>query len=111
MADRSNHRIQVFDSQGSFLTKWGSKGAEDGQFEFPMDVEVDQFGNALVVDRNNERLQAFEPDGTFRLSWSTAGEKQGPAFFPLAISVDGLGRVYVRSSSDIQVFQGLANGG
>jgi DNA-binding beta-propeller fold protein YncE len=26
----SNHRVQKFDSTGNFITKWGSKGNNDG---------------------------------------------------------------------------------
>ena len=30
-----NNRIQKFDSNGKFITKWGSKGTGDGQFITP----------------------------------------------------------------------------
>ena len=32
VADSGNFRIQKFDSDGRFLTQWGSKGQYDGQF-------------------------------------------------------------------------------
>jgi DNA-binding beta-propeller fold protein YncE len=31
VADYDNNRIQVFDSNGTFITSWGSEGDEDGQ--------------------------------------------------------------------------------
>ena len=34
IADFANHRIQIFDRQGNFQRKFGSKGAEDGQFKY-----------------------------------------------------------------------------
>jgi hypothetical protein len=35
IADTDNHRIQVFDADGTFLGKWGSEGSGDGQFLAP----------------------------------------------------------------------------
>jgi len=32
VADRDNHRVQVFDGTGAFLAKWGSPGSGKGQF-------------------------------------------------------------------------------
>ena len=34
MVDLSNERVQVFDSQGQFLRRWGTEGSGDGQFKF-----------------------------------------------------------------------------
>jgi DNA-binding beta-propeller fold protein YncE len=44
VADTWNHRIQVFDSDGTFRTKWGTYGltADAGQLLYgPRDVAVD----------------------------------------------------------------------
>jgi len=54
-----NHRIQKFDSNGTFLTKWGSLGSGDGQFNKPRRVAVDTAGNVYVSDNNNHRIQKF----------------------------------------------------
>ena len=41
VVDTVNYRIQKFDSDGTFLTKWGSKGSGDGEFFGPRGLEVD----------------------------------------------------------------------
>ena len=41
VADYGNNRIQKFDSNGNFITKWGSKGTGDGQFDYPTGIAVD----------------------------------------------------------------------
>ena len=41
VADSYNHRIQKFDSDGNFITKWGSKGTGDGEFNTPHGISVD----------------------------------------------------------------------
>ena len=35
VTDSRNNRIQKFDSDGKFITKWGSQGITDGKFDFP----------------------------------------------------------------------------
>ena len=62
--DRDGNRIQVFDKNGTFLFKWGSKGPGDGQFTVPYSVDVDAHGNVWVADRENHRIQEFDKDGS-----------------------------------------------
>ncbi|WP_342304162.1 hypothetical protein [Methanolobus sp. ZRKC5] len=51
-----------------FVTKWGSEGTGNGEFDYCRDVGVDQNGNVYVLDRN--RVQKFDSGGTFITSWS-----------------------------------------
>ena len=41
VVDIDNDRIQKFDSNGNFITKWGSKGTGDGEFKTPIGIAVD----------------------------------------------------------------------
>ena len=66
VADCSNHRIQVFDRNGKFMLKFGSKGRGNGQLKQPGGVTVDQRNNQIVVaDTNNHHIQIFDEKGTF----------------------------------------------
>ena len=60
VADRRNDRVQVFDTSGNFVMKWGTRGSGDGQFNNPWDVTVDARDHVYVVDRYNSRVQEFE---------------------------------------------------
>jgi tripartite motif-containing protein 71 len=52
--------LQKFDSNGNFLTKWGSEGSEDGQFKKPEDIAADsKTGNVYITDTGNSRIQVF----------------------------------------------------
>ena len=45
-------RVQKFDSNGNFLTKWGLEGSED--------IAVDsKTGNVYITDTGNSRIQVF----------------------------------------------------
>ncbi|WP_081853913.1 6-bladed beta-propeller [Candidatus Magnetobacterium casense] len=60
VVDAGNSRIQKFSSSGQFLTKWGSKGSDDGQFKSPDGIAIDSSGNLYVVDAGNSRVQKFK---------------------------------------------------
>jgi len=62
VTDGFNARIQKFDNNGTFLTKWGCPGSEGGQFDFAQRVAVDGNGNVFVTDTagsGNNRVQKF----------------------------------------------------
>ena len=60
VADKDNHRIQKFDSNGTFVAKWGSKGSDHGQFDRPESLCIDrQKGSIFVVESKNHRIQLF----------------------------------------------------
>ena len=69
VADRSNNRIEKFDSSGTFLTKWGTlcdtsvSGVDgcDGRLKGPQGVAVDASGSVYVADTNNKRVVKYGP--------------------------------------------------
>ena len=56
-----NPRIQVFDTDGNFVTSIGTKGDGDGELSKPEHINIDSSGNVYVVDRGNQRMQVFAP--------------------------------------------------
>lgn len=59
VADWGNNRIQKFDSNGNYITKWGTQGTGDGQFQEPTGIALDSSDNVYIVDRDNSRIQVF----------------------------------------------------
>jgi DNA-binding beta-propeller fold protein YncE len=61
VTDKNNNRIQIFTSDGQFLTKFGETGSGDGQLSGPEGVGVDKESGAVyVADTGNSRIQLFE---------------------------------------------------
>jgi len=64
VADFFNNRVQKFNSTGGFVTKWGTLGTGDGQFNGTAGVAADSNGNIYVADFYNNRIQKFRPPDT-----------------------------------------------
>ena len=73
----SNHRIQVFDSDGRFLNQWGSLGYQNGQFRYPYSI-------ALTTAMAPGRL-GWSPSG----AWPRRTIRLRPASSSRTISNDG----------------------
>ena len=72
VADRNNHRIQIFDIGGRFTLKFGREGDQDDQLKSPYDIcQLAQYlspsssaSSLLVVaDFGNTRLSVWSCDG------------------------------------------------
>ncbi len=62
---RGDARVLKFDKDGRFLTSWGGKGKEPGQFDVAHGIVFDDKGLLWVMDRENQRIQVFDASGTF----------------------------------------------
>ena len=100
VVDSGNNRIQKFDPDGNFITKWGSAGSGDGQFSEPVGVATDSFGNVFVADSGNNRIQKFEPDGTFMTKWGSPGSGDGQFFHPVSVAISQFAVYVVDQGND-----------
>src|SRR5680860_385203 len=112
----TDHRIQKFTSNGTFLTKWGNHGVGDGEFAYPADVATDAVGNVYVVNGAlngaNAPIQKFTSNGTFITSWGTYGFNGDPGTFwsTSGIATDAGGDVYVADDLTGQVQKFTSDG-
>jgi DNA-binding beta-propeller fold protein YncE len=113
VVDAWNNRIQKFHLSNPctagttqvvpgvcFVTKWGSLGSADGQFNVPIGIALDSSGNVYVADVFNHRIQKFTNDGTFIRSWGSAGSGNGQFLYPSDVAVDSSGNVYVADEAN-----------
>jgi DNA-binding beta-propeller fold protein YncE len=62
VADAVGAVIRVYDVSGStpqFLYTFGEPGADDGQFNYPVDITMDGTGRLYIADRDNDRVQIW----------------------------------------------------
>lgn len=110
VADSNGDRIQKFDESGTFLTKWGTPGSGNGQFNDPFGIAVDASGNVYVADTFNHRIQKFDSSGTFKTKWGTLGSGNGQFNTPFGVATDAAGDVYVADSSNSRIQKFNASG-
>jgi len=65
VCDECNHRIQIFNSDGKFISAFGEKGEENGQFKSPIGIAINSRDNIIISERGNNRIQIFDSEGKF----------------------------------------------
>ena len=100
VADCENHRVQVFDSNGTFLRSFGQHGENAGEFNYPVGVAIDKDRNIFVTDKNNHRVQIFSWEGRHLASFGGKGNLDSQLFYPRGLSLDSAGNVIVADTGN-----------
>lgn len=104
VGDAGNHRIQKFDSAGTYITQWGSAGTGNGQFgNSQLLLGVDSSDNIYVVDSGLNRVQKFDSSGVYQSQFGTTGAGNGQFNTPIGIAFDSVGSIYVGDSGNHRV--------
>jgi DNA-binding beta-propeller fold protein YncE len=62
VVDAVGQNIKVYDVSGpepAFLFTFGDWGLDDGLFNYPNDIVLDQAGRLYIADRENNRIQVW----------------------------------------------------
>jgi tripartite motif-containing protein 71 len=73
VSDYNNHRVQVFDENGTFLRTFGTYGGGDGQINYSNGVGVGPDDKVYVSSKHSNKIQVFSKDGNFSRSIATNG--------------------------------------
>jgi sugar lactone lactonase YvrE len=95
--DRSR-RIQKFNSEGNFVSKFAFPAAKPGELSAPIGVLVDREGNLYVADDANFRIQKFDRNGRPVLNFGQFGNGDGEFNGVESISMDRFGNLYAVDS-------------
>ena len=108
ITDEQNQRVTVFDGEGNFLRKWGTRGSGDGEFNGPAGIAAGPDGSIFVVEQHNARVQKFTAEGDYIGQWGSHGNGPGQFNLPWGADTDTAGNVYVADwrNDRIQKFTG-----
>ena len=88
VADRGNHRIQVFDENGTLLKIWPNIRQMDYLLATPD-------GFLWGVDGMTNKVLKYDLEGHLQYSWGTQGAFDGGLSSPHGMSVDQEGNLYI----------------
>jgi len=106
-----NHQISILDSNGKRIRTIGSRGTEEGQFNFPTYIWIDKNGIVYVVDSMNFRLQILNSDDKVINIFGEAGDASGFFARPKGVAIDSFGHIYIVDAlyNTVQVFDKEGN--
>ena len=106
VTDCANHRVQLFDSNGTFLRSFGRKGENDGEFNHPIGIAINKDRQIFVADRDNHRIQIFSWEGRHLGSFGGQGSLDSQLSYPWGLSLDSTGKVIVADTDNklIKIF-------
>lgn len=107
VADTKKHVVNIY--SGSNYAKVGSigtRGTDNGQFNYPTNIAVDTDGNLYVVDTGNFRVQIFDRMGNYIRSIGKLCDGPGCFARPKGIALDSDGNLYVIDAAfqNFQIF-------
>ena len=102
VVDSKANQVKVYDGAGVFQFTFGSQGSGDGQFNYPIDIVVNETLSELyITDFWNERIVVFDLSGSWQRNIATPLNDGGdPAYFrPSGLGIDYAGNLYVVDNS------------
>ncbi|MHC4443704.1 MAG: 6-bladed beta-propeller [Planctomycetota bacterium] len=114
VTDPGNGRVQIFESDGTFVTEFGEPGSGDGQFSPPSAPDGiavnNDLGRIYVADSSGDRIQVFNLSGVFQFKWGSTGSGNGQFNNPGQVALDVNGDVYICDSLNDRVQKFDADG-
>lgn len=103
----TDHRVLKYRTDGTFVGAVGKgRGTDNGEFNFPMFLDVDGQGQLFVADMMNFRIQVFDRDGTFVRKYGESGSEPGTFSRLKGLAHDSFGNLYVVDGdhATVQIF-------
>jgi len=99
--------IRVYNSEGNLLLRFGSRGADKGEFDFPTSLAIDRKGLIYVADQHKNQVLVFNNKGRFLYAFSQLGWREGRLHRPSFIYINSSGRIFIvdRANTRISVFE------
>jgi peptidylamidoglycolate lyase len=89
--DRDNHRIQIFDEKGMYLSEW-KIAVSPSSLHF---VQIGADRAVVTFDRNTHKMLKYDLDGRLLYAWGTVADFPGTLWGVHGMSTDQEGNLYV----------------
>ena len=89
--DRDNHRIQIFDEKGTYLSEW-KIAVSPSSLHF---VQIGADRAVVTFDRNTHKMLKYDLDGHLLYAWGTVADFPGTLWGVHGMSTDQEGNLYV----------------
>ena len=92
-----NSRIAKYTKDGVFVSAWGHRGGQQGEFNTPHNIVMDAQNNIYVADRQNGRVQVFDTDGKFLREFRPGGNPWSLCITPgpnQVLFIGSVGRIF-----------------
>ncbi|MDA3835444.1 MAG: NHL repeat-containing protein, partial [Spirochaetales bacterium] len=99
--------ICVYDRQGNLILKFGGRGADKGEFDFPVSLSINKKGMIFVVDQHKNQVIVFNNKGGFLFTVSMLGWREGRLHLPSFIHISKAGRIFIvdQGNARISIFE------
>lgn len=95
VTDTLNSRVEIFDSDGNFISTFGKAGDGPGYFFRPKGIAIDSDGHIWIADQYQDRVQVYNREGQL-LTYIGDTHANGPGQFKalVGIAIDKQNRVF-----------------
>ena len=93
--DVRGHKVVALSMTGELLLTIGTRGDEDGQFNFPGPVTINKKKEIIVGDAMNARIQVFDKNGKFLRKFGRRGDSAAEFQLLKGVAVDSDDNIYV----------------
>ena len=106
VVDTERHQIVAISQTGRVLQRYGERGVDQGQLNYPTFITVTAEGTIYISDTMNFRVQMLNAEGKWLKQYGTPGVGPGQLNRPKGVAVDSSGRVYIVDGSfdNVQIF-------
>ncbi|MGI8747626.1 MAG: protein kinase domain-containing protein [Deinococcus sp.] len=98
--DAEAYHVVVFDTEGTFIRRFGGRGAGQGRFEAPKSLAATPGGHVYVLDSGNREVQRFTSGGEYLSRLAFRQDRASETLRPLdGLGVDEHGAVYIMDAA------------
>ena len=95
VSDAGNHKIHLFQRDGTHIKSFGEHGAQHGEFDWPCGI-VFHGANIVVAEQSlNSRVQELSREGGYLHHFGGKGSLDHQLHFPAGLSIDSNGNIIV----------------